>query len=129
MLPPHLSTGEQQTSRDCAALSSIARDCCWRTNQPAISIPELSRDIMRLFEQFQEVGTTVIIASHERELIAAMGKPIVELSHGALADAANDSDGDATNAATDPWGRGAGRKTAAGRLVGRGTIGAWRETA
>jgi len=48
---------------------------------------------MRLFEQFQEVGTTVIIASHERELIAAMGKPIVELSHGALAGA--DSDGEA----------------------------------
>ena len=47
--------------------------------------PELSRDIMRLFEQFQEVGTTVIIATHERELISGMGKPIIELSRGQIA--------------------------------------------
>jgi ABC-type ATPase involved in cell division len=39
---------------------------------------------MRLFEQFQEVGTTVIIASHERDLIAFMNKPVVELSQGAV---------------------------------------------
>ena len=55
---------------------------------------QLSRDIMRLFEQFHEVGTTVIIASHERELIASIGKPIVELSHGQIASPAP-SDGHA----------------------------------
>ena len=85
-----LSTGEQQRVGIARAL--VNRPRLLLADEPTGNLdPELSRDIMRLFEQFQEVGTTVIIASHERELIAAMGKPIVELSHGALADATNDS--------------------------------------
>ncbi len=65
-------------------------------SRPATSIPNCRATSCDLFEQFQEVGTTVIIASHERELISAMGKPIVELSHGALADEAKEHDGDAS---------------------------------
>ena len=92
MLPPHLSTGEQQRVGIARAL--VNRPRLLLADEPTGNLdPELSRDIMHLFEQFQEVGTTVIIASHERELIAAMGKPIVELSHGTLA--GSDSDGEA----------------------------------
>jgi cell division transport system ATP-binding protein len=83
LLPPHLSTGEQQ--RVGIARAVVNRPKLLLADEPTGNLdPELSRDIMRLFEQFQEVGTTVIIASHERELIVEMGKPIVELSHGAL---------------------------------------------
>ena len=46
--------------------------------------PDLSRDIMTLFEQFNQVGTTVIVASHDRELIDAMGFRIVELASGGV---------------------------------------------
>jgi cell division transport system ATP-binding protein len=46
--------------------------------------PELSRDIMKLFEQFNQVGTTVLVASHDRDLIEAMGARIIELDHGSI---------------------------------------------
>jgi cell division transport system ATP-binding protein len=83
LLPKHLSSGEQQ--RVGIARAVVNRPRVLLADEPTGNLdPELSRDIMRLFEQFQQVGTTVIIASHERELIEAMGKPIVELSHGAL---------------------------------------------
>ena len=94
LLPPHLSTGEQQ--RVGIARAVVNRPRLLLADEPTGNLdPELSRDIMRLFEQFQEVGTTVIIASHERELIAVMGKPIVELSLGTLAHAADEGDGQA----------------------------------
>ena len=94
LLPRYLSTGEQQ--RVGIARAVVNRPRVLLADEPTGNLdPELSRDIMRLFEQFQEVGTTVIIASHERALIAAMNKPIVELAQGALAHAMSGSDGEA----------------------------------
>ena len=84
LLPRHLSTGEQQ--RVGIARAVVNRPRILLADEPTGNLdPELSQDIMRLFEQFQEVGTTVIIASHERALIETMAKPIVELSHGTVA--------------------------------------------
>ena len=92
--PPYLSTGEQQ--RVGIARAVVNRPRLLLADEPTGNLdPELSRDIMRLFEQFQEVGTTVIIASHERELIAALGKPIVELSRGVLTHTEGGGDGSA----------------------------------
>ncbi|HET6473804.1 MAG TPA: cell division ATP-binding protein FtsE [Pseudomonadales bacterium] len=91
MLPPHLSTGEQQ--RVGIARAVVCRPRLLLADEPTGNLdPELSRDIMRLFEQFHEVGTTVIIASHERALIDGMGKPIIELAHGQVASGAKDGD-------------------------------------
>jgi len=91
MLPPHLSTGEQQ--RVGIARAVVCRPRLLLADEPTGNLdPELSRDIMRLFEQFQEVGTTVIIASHERGLIDGMGKPIIELAQGQVASGAKDGD-------------------------------------
>ena len=39
---------------------------------------------MTLFRQFQQIGTTVIVATHDRELINEMGIRILELSQGEL---------------------------------------------
>ncbi|MCX7065609.1 MAG: cell division ATP-binding protein FtsE [Proteobacteria bacterium] len=95
LLPRHLSTGEQQ--RIGIARAVVNRPRVLLADEPTGNLdPELSRDIMRLFEQFQEVGTTVIIASHQRELIAAMGKPIIELSHGAMSRPAGEDDAETT---------------------------------
>ncbi|MGD8615686.1 MAG: AAA family ATPase, partial [Gammaproteobacteria bacterium] len=49
--------------------------------------PDLSRDIMRLFEQFNQVGVTVLIASHDLELISRMPYPQLQLENGRLLDA------------------------------------------
>jgi cell division transport system ATP-binding protein len=93
LLPRHLSTGEQQ--RVGIARAVVNRPRILLADEPTGNLdPELSRDIMRLFEQFQEVGTTVIIASHERALIESMAKPIVALSHGAVATADGGIDGE-----------------------------------
>ncbi len=45
--------------------------------------PGLSRDIMRLFTSFnQQIGTTVIVATHDLELISALPYPVVALEAG-----------------------------------------------
>jgi len=87
LYPPLLSTGEQQ--RVGIARAVVNRPKLLLADEPTGNLdPELSRDIMELFEQFKQVGTTVIIASHDRELINSMGIRIIELDHGRLVEPA-----------------------------------------
>ncbi len=46
--------------------------------------PELSAEIMSLFEKFQQVGVTVLIASHDISLIAQLNHRVLKLDHGQL---------------------------------------------
>jgi cell division transport system ATP-binding protein len=39
---------------------------------------------MHLFEQFQQVGVTILIASHDISLIAQMNHRVLKLDHGQL---------------------------------------------
>jgi cell division transport system ATP-binding protein len=83
LFPRYLSTGEQQ--RIGIARAVVNRPKILLADEPTGNLdPELSRDIMQLFRQFNQVGTTVIVASHDRELIAAMGCRIIELSQGRM---------------------------------------------
>ena len=83
LFPGHLSTGEQQ--RVGIARAVVNRPRILLADEPTGNLdPELSRDIMDLFRQFHQVGTTVIIASHDQALIESMGVRIVVLSHGRL---------------------------------------------
>ena len=83
LFPGHLSTGEQQ--RVGIARAVVNRPRILLADEPTGNLdPELSRDIMDLFRQFHQVGTTVIIASHDQALIESMGVHIVVLSHGQL---------------------------------------------
>jgi len=82
-VPGHLSTGEQQ--RVGIARAVVNRPRVLLADEPTGNLdPELSADIMHLFEQFQQVGTTVVIASHDLELIESLGKPIVRLANGTV---------------------------------------------
>ena len=82
-LPSALSTGEQQ--RVGIARAVVNRPKILLADEPTGNLdPELSRDIMTLFQQFRQVGTTVIVASHDRELIHSLGFRIIELSRGEL---------------------------------------------
>jgi len=86
LYPRYLSTGEQQ--RIGIARAVVNRPKILLADEPTGNLdPELSRDIMELFLQFVQVGTTVLVASHDRELIKAMGLRILELSHGRLVSA------------------------------------------
>lgn len=83
LFPRYLSTGEQQ--RVGIARAVVSRPKILLADEPTGNLdPELSRDIMQLFEQFQQIGTTVIVASHDRDLIESMGMRIIELAHGSM---------------------------------------------
>ncbi len=83
LFPRYLSTGEQQ--RVGIARAVVTRPKILLADEPTGNLdPELSRDIMKLFEQFNQVGTTVIVASHDRDLIESMGRRIIELDQGAI---------------------------------------------
>ena len=46
--------------------------------------PKLSREIMELFLQFNQVGVTMLIATHDIDLIQGFGKRIVQLHKGRI---------------------------------------------
>ena len=76
-----LSAGEQQ--RVGIARAIVNRPKILLADEPTGNLdPALSRDIMTLFEQFNQIGTTVIVASHDTELIGVMGFRIIELARG-----------------------------------------------
>jgi len=46
--------------------------------------PQLSADIMQLFEDFNRIGTTVLVASHDLALIARLRHRVLKLRDGRL---------------------------------------------
>jgi cell division transport system ATP-binding protein len=83
--PAVLSTGEQQ--RIGIARAIVTKPPLLIADEPTGNLdPQLSAEIMALFGQFQQVGTTVLIASHDLALIKRMGKRVLVLDHGKLID-------------------------------------------
>jgi cell division transport system ATP-binding protein len=81
--PVTLSTGEQQ--RVGIARAVVNRPAILLADEPTGNLdPELSREIMGLFEEFNQVGTTVLVASHDLDLIVPMGKRMISLKGGRL---------------------------------------------
>ena len=83
LFPRHLSTGEQQ--RVGIARAVVIRPKILLADEPTGNLdPELSRHIMDLFARFNQVGTTVIVASHDVSLIETMGARILHLESGRI---------------------------------------------
>ena len=81
LFPRHLSTGEQQ--RVGIARAIVNRPKILLADEPTGNLdPDLSRHIMNLFARFNQVGTTVIVASHDIHLIEEMGVRILQLERG-----------------------------------------------
>lgn len=81
MLPLHLSAGEQQ--RVGIARAVVHKPALLLADEPTGNLdPILSAEIMRLFEQFNQVGVNILIATHDLALIARMKHRIVMLKGG-----------------------------------------------
>ncbi|KJZ17578.1 MULTISPECIES: cell division ATP-binding protein FtsE [Halomonas] len=82
-LPIELSGGEQQ--RVGIARAVVNKPALLLADEPTGNLdPQLSADIMGLFEDFHRIGTTVMIASHDLALIARLRHRTLRLSEGRL---------------------------------------------
>lgn len=83
--PVTLSGGEQQ--RVGIARAVVNKPPVLLADEPTGNLdPALSAEIMALFHQFNAVGVTVLVASHDLDLIRRLGQRILTLEHGALVD-------------------------------------------
>lgn len=81
--PITLSGGEQQ--RVGIARAIVHKPSLLLADEPTGNLdPDLSLEIMELFERFHQVGVTVLIASHDLDLIQQMGSPVISLNQGML---------------------------------------------
>lgn len=81
--PLALSGGEQQRVGIARAL--VHKPPLILADEPTGNLdPDLSIEIMQLFAEFNSVGVTVLVATHDLGLIGRMGYPVLRLDHGQL---------------------------------------------
>ena len=82
-LPEELSGGEQQ--RASLARAFIKEPDIILADEPTGNLdPVASFELVRLLETIHETGTTILMASHNYNLIKGRGRPIFELKNGVL---------------------------------------------
>ena len=84
VLPSELSGGEQQ--RVCIARAIVNRPAVMIADEPTGNLdPDTAWDLMKLLEEINRTGTTVIMATHAREIVDTMKKRVVAMSDGKVA--------------------------------------------
>ncbi|HXW69486.1 MAG TPA: cell division ATP-binding protein FtsE [Dissulfurispiraceae bacterium] len=82
--PQSLSGGEQQ--RVAIARAVVGRPVILLADEPTGNLdPDTSLDIITLFQNLNYQGTTILIATHNRELLRNTGKRILKLEGGSFA--------------------------------------------
>ncbi len=85
--PEELSGGEQQ--RVAIARALVNEPQIVLADEPTGNLdPDLSLEIMNLFREINARGTTVVVATHDRELIRRVGRKAVTLDHGRIVEVA-----------------------------------------
>ncbi len=83
--PITLSGGEQQ--RVGIARAVVNKPVLLLADEPTGNLdPDLSAEIMNLFELFSQVGTSILLATHDLELISRQKHRVIKLDHGRLVD-------------------------------------------
>ncbi len=83
MLPSELSVGEQQ--RVGIARAVVAKPSVLIADEPTGNLdPGLSLEVMKLFKRFQDVGVTVIIATHDLHVVHEFGQRTLVLEDGLI---------------------------------------------
>ncbi|GAA4416945.1 cell division ATP-binding protein FtsE [Georgenia halophila] len=82
-LPHELSGGEQQ--RVAIARAMVNRPAVLLADEPTGNLdPTTSIGIMRLLDRINRTGTTIVMATHDDEIVDQMRKRVVELSDGVM---------------------------------------------
>ncbi len=85
--PEELSGGEQQ--RIAIARALVNEPQVVLADEPTGNLdPDLSLEIMNLFREVNARGTTVVVATHDRELIRRVGRRAITLDHGRIVEVA-----------------------------------------
>ena len=81
--PNELSGGEQQR---IAIARAIVNDPVFViADEPTGNLdPETSWDIMEIFKEINDTGTTIVMATHDKEVVDAMGKRVIAIEHGRI---------------------------------------------
>lgn len=81
MLPEELSGGEQQ--RVSVARAFVNRPPLLICDEPTGNLdPAISLGIMKLLERINRTGTTVVVATHDREMVDSMRRRVIALEAG-----------------------------------------------
>ena len=82
-LPPTLSGGEKQ--RLAIARAVVNRPDILLADEPTGNVDDAhALRILKLFVELNRLGTTVLIASHDEDLVARSGQPVLHLDKGRL---------------------------------------------
>ena len=81
--PDQLSGGEKQ--RVAIARALVNKPAILLADEPTGNLdPKTSWEIMKLLEEINKAGTTVIVITHDREMVNAMQKRVVTLKKGTI---------------------------------------------
>ena len=81
--PDELSGGEQQ--RVALARALVNRPDILLADEPTGNLdPKTSEEIMKLLEQINEKGTTVVVVTHNKEIVNAMKKRVLTMHDGVI---------------------------------------------
>ncbi|WP_405380742.1 cell division ATP-binding protein FtsE [Phascolarctobacterium sp.] len=79
--PSELSGGEQQ--RIAIARAIVNDPLMVIADEPTGNLdPETSWDIMEIFKEINATGTTIVMATHDKDVVDAMGKRVIAIEHG-----------------------------------------------
>jgi cell division transport system ATP-binding protein len=82
-LPEELSGGEQQ--RVAIARALVNEPQIVLADEPTGNLdPDLALEVMNLFRDINARGTTVLVATHDREVVRRVGRRAITLDHGRL---------------------------------------------